>query len=67
VLVADVENAERFETYVIKGEGKEICVNGAAANQVEVRDRIIVMAFKYENFCPQPKIFVLNDKNEIQF
>lgn len=47
VLVADVANGHRFETYVIFGdEGSGIvCVNGAAAHCVEVGDLIIVMAF----------------------
>lgn len=49
VIVADVENGARFETYVI--EGKEgsgiIAVNGSAANLVSKGDRAIVMAFKF--------------------
>lgn len=45
VLVADVENGNRFTTYVILGDEGEICVNGAAANLVEVGDRVIIMSF----------------------
>lgn len=48
VIVADVENGARFETYVIEGEEDSgiLAVNGSAANLVNEGDRVIVMAFK---------------------
>jgi len=60
VLVADITNGSRFETYIIPGKegSKEICINGAAARLVQEGDRIIVMAFTWideteaENFKP---------------
>ena len=47
VLVVDVENGERFETYVFEGEPGSgvIGVNGAAARLVQVGDRLLIMAF----------------------
>lgn len=47
ILCADVENGKRFETYAIEGErGSGVCcLNGAAAHQGAVGDRLIVMAF----------------------
>ena len=47
ILVADVENGNRFETYAICGRrGSHVCcLNGAAAHQGKVGDRLIVMAF----------------------
>jgi len=50
VLVADIDNANRFETYVMEGECDSgvICINGAAAGLVSVGDKIIIMAFGYE-------------------
>ena len=44
---ADVENGNRFETYAIAGRrGSHVCcLNGAAAHQGKVGDRLIVMAF----------------------
>lgn len=47
ILCADVENGNRFETYAIAGErGSAVCcLNGAAAHQGKVGDRLIVMAF----------------------
>ena len=47
ILVADVENGNRFETYVLEGKrGSHVCcLNGAAAHKGRVGDRLIVMAF----------------------
>jgi aspartate 1-decarboxylase len=47
VLVADCENGNRFETYIIKGEAGSgvIGINGAAARLSAVGNRIIVMSF----------------------
>lgn len=63
VIVADVENGVRFETYVIEGEEDSgiIAVNGSAANLVNEGDRVIVMAFS----CPQ--IFAHHSVRKIIF
>ena len=47
VLVADCENGNRFETYIIAGPAgsKAIEINGAAARLSKVGNRVIVMAF----------------------
>lgn len=47
ILVADVENGNRFETYAIEGRrGSHVCcLNGAAARMGQLGDRLIVMAF----------------------
>jgi aspartate 1-decarboxylase len=47
VLVVNVENGERFETYVFEGEPGSgvIGVNGAAARLVHVGDRLLIMGF----------------------
>ena len=48
VSVVDVENGQRFDTYVIAGErgSRIICVNGAAARLVAVGDHVIIMAYR---------------------
>lgn len=72
VLVADVENGNRLETYVIPGErGKgEIILNGAAAHLVNVGDRVIIMAFTQVEVPPpndwQPKVLVVDEHNRIR-
>ncbi len=71
VLVADLGNGARFETYVIPGQRGSgvMCVNGAAARLVSQGDRIIVMAFAYvtpeEAKTLEPKIVLVNEKNQI--
>ena len=47
VLVADVDNGSRFETYVIAGDPNSgcICLNGAAAHCCSIGDLVIIMAF----------------------
>lgn len=49
VLVADMTDGARFETYVFEGEpgSGTICINGAAARLVDVGDEVIIMAFGY--------------------
>jgi aspartate 1-decarboxylase len=47
ILVANLENGNRFETYAIPGESGTgmICLNGAAAYMGKIGDRLIIMAF----------------------
>jgi len=47
VQVLNINNGERFETYVIKGErgSGNIGLNGAAARKVIVGDVIIIMSY----------------------
>ena len=47
VQVVDVNNGNRFETYVISGERGSgmICLNGAAARCVSMGDKVIIMAY----------------------
>ena len=71
VLIVDVDNGNRFETYTICGErGSGImCLNGAAARNVSVGDKIIVMGFaqmdpeEAKNF--KPKVILVDDENKI--
>ena len=52
VQVLDMNNGERLETYVIKGErgSGEICLNGPAARKVAVGDIIIIMSYATIDF-----------------
>jgi len=52
VQILDVNNGERIETYVIKGErgSGKICMNGPAARKVAVGDVIIIMSFATIDF-----------------
>ena len=47
VQIVNINNGERLETYVIKGErgSGEICMNGPAARKVAVGDIIIIISY----------------------
>ena len=47
VQVVNLNNGERFETYVIKGPRNSgtICLNGAAARLVQPGDKVIIIAY----------------------
>ena len=47
VQVVNLNNGERLETYVIKGErgSGSICLNGAAARKVIVGDVVIIISY----------------------
>lgn len=71
VEILDINNGERFQTYVIKGKANSgtICLNGAAARKVQKGDKIIIVTYAHldlkerENF--EPTVVHVNDKNEI--
>jgi len=52
VQVLDINNGERFETYVILGDrGRgEICLNGPAARKVAVGDIVIIVSYASMDF-----------------
>jgi aspartate 1-decarboxylase len=52
VQIVNINNGERFETYVIKGPRKSgvICLNGPAARKVQVGDIIIVLSYATIDF-----------------
>ena len=47
VAVVDIDNGNRFETYVILGEpgAGDCCLNGAAARLVHVGDKVIIITY----------------------
>jgi aspartate 1-decarboxylase len=71
VDIVNINNGERFQTYVIKGKAgnKDMCLNGAAARKVQVGDKIIVIAYasyteaELENY--KPVVVLVDDKNNI--
>ncbi len=70
--IVNVNNGERFSTYIISGErGKrDICLNGAAARKVHKGDKIIIIAYatmdEKEADTYKPKIVILDDDNGIE-
>ena len=72
VDIVNINNGERFQTYVIKGEfgKKDMCLNGAAARKVAIGDKIIVIAYatyseeELKNY--KPTVVLVDDKNNIE-
>jgi aspartate 1-decarboxylase len=52
VQIVNINNGERFETYVIKGDRNSgmICLNGPAARRVALNDIIIIIGYGYMEF-----------------
>ena len=52
VQIVNINNGERFETYVIKGDRQSgmICLNGPAARRVAVDDVIIIIGYGFLDF-----------------
>jgi len=71
ILVGNMANGERFETYVIYGEAGtgEIQLNGATAYLGKIGDRLTIMNFatlsSNEAVSHHPHIIVLDEKNQI--
>ena len=71
VEILDVNNGERFQTYVIKGKADsgQICLNGAAARKVQPGDKVIIVTYglfeekELENF--KPTIIIVDENNKI--
>ena len=71
VLIADLDNGNRLETYVVPAEpgSKSIVVLGAAARLINPDDRIIIINYGY--YSPEemkkhkPKVIVLDENNNI--
>jgi aspartate 1-decarboxylase len=71
VDIVNINNGERFSTYVIKGKrGKrDICLNGAAARKVHPGDKIIIIAYasmtleEAKKF--KPSVVIVDDNNNV--
>jgi len=69
--IVNINNGERFSTYIIAGKPgkKEFCLNGAAARKVHKGDKIIIIAYTQLSLQEadefKPKIVILDDQNEI--
>lgn len=70
--IYNVDNGERFSTYVILAEAgsKTISMNGAAARKVQVGDRVIIAAYgqfsEAEADKHVPKLVYLGENNIVE-
>ena len=71
VEILDVNNGERFQTYIIAGETNSgcICLNGAAARKVQKGDKVIIVTYaslsEDEAKTHKPTIVIVDDTNKI--
>lgn len=71
VQIVNVNNGERFETYVIKGDrgSGTVCLNGPAARKVQVGDVIIIVTYAIMNYeeakSHEPAVIFPDDNNKI--
>lgn len=70
VMISNMNNGERFETYVIPGKPglREFCLNGPTARKGAVGDRIIIFCYCYMDDHEiekefKPVIIKLDDQN----
>jgi len=72
VHVWNVNNGERFETYVIPGARNSgtICVNGSAARRVHRGDLLIIASFTWleetEAVRHEPAVVLVDEQNHIR-
>lgn len=71
VHVVNINNGERFETYVIEGErgSGTICLNGAAARLVAPGDLVIIIGYMLvsdeEARTLEPKVVFVDERNQL--
>lgn len=71
VQIVNINNGERLETYVIKGEAGtgEVCLNGPAARLAQVGDIVILITYgmidKQEAINHQPIVIFPNSSNKL--
>ena len=68
VLVADVDNGNRFETYTMPGERGSgiIALNGAAAHLCSIGDKVIIMGYELTDERIHAKIVLVDENNRVK-
>jgi len=72
IMVSNLQNGERFETYVIpgpRGSGM-VCLNGPTARKAMIGDKVIIFCYEYyseqELARYKPTIVKVDEKNRIK-
>lgn len=69
VDIYNVDNGERFSTYVITGGKGEICLNGAAAHKGTPGQKVIIAAYVHltpeEATSHEPVVVLVGENNRI--
>lgn len=71
VEILNINNGERFQTYIIKGKAGsgQVCINGAAARKAQIGDKIIVVSYalldENEQIGFEPTVVMVDENNRI--
>ena len=67
VLIADVNNGNRFETYILPGKRGSgiIAINGAAAHLSKEGDKVIIMGFELTDQPIKANVILVDEKNRV--
>ena len=67
VTIADVDNGNRFETYILPGRRGSgiIAINGAAAHLCNEGDKVIIMGYELTDEPIQAKVLLVDSDNRV--
>jgi aspartate 1-decarboxylase len=69
IMVSNLNNGERFETYIIPGKKGEVCLNGPTARKGVVGDQVIIFCYGYVEDSQMkgfnPKMILLGEGNTV--
>jgi aspartate 1-decarboxylase len=66
VMICDVTNGNRWETYVLPGDrgSGTVSVQGAGAKLCNIDDCVIILSFEVSDHPIEPKMILVNRENE---
>ncbi|HDQ22399.1 MAG TPA: aspartate 1-decarboxylase [Candidatus Uhrbacteria bacterium] len=66
VLVVSNTSGARLETYIIEGKENSgiICMNGAAAHLIKIKEEVIIMGFELSDKLIKPKNLLVDKNNK---
>ncbi len=66
VMICDVTNGNRWETYVLPGDrgSGTVSVQGAGAKLCQIDDCVIILSFEVTDVPLEPKMILVNRENE---
>jgi aspartate 1-decarboxylase len=66
VLICDVTNGNRWETYVLPGDrgSGTVSVQGAGAKLCQIDDCVIILSFEVSEEPIEPKMILVNRENQ---
>ncbi len=66
VMICDVTNGNRWETYVLPGDrgSGTVSVQGAGAKLCQIDDCVIILSFEVSDVAIEPKMILVNRENE---